>query len=61
VRNEVAVHGFRIHDVRLRELLADRLARRLRVDADEHIGADPASALDDAEPDADQARDQKFP
>ena len=52
MRDEVAVDVLRVHEVRHAELARERLARRVDVDADDHVGAGHARALDDVEPDA---------
>src|ERR1051325_10979974 len=45
----------RIDEMRHAELAAERLARRVEVDAHDHVGADHARALHDIEADAAQA------
>ena len=46
VRDEVALHFLRVHEVRHAELLGERLARRIDVDADDHVRAGQPRALD---------------
>ena len=55
VRHEVAADFLRVHEVRHAELLGERLARRVDVDADDLVGAGHARALDHVEPDAAEA------
>src|SRR5882672_4250098 len=56
VRHQVlALERRRIDEVSHAELAAERLARRVEVDAHDHVGADHARALQDVEPDAAQA------
>src|SRR5690606_20102628 len=52
VRDQVALHVIRIDEVRHAEFLGERLALWVDVDADDHVGADHARALDHVEADA---------
>ena len=57
VRHEVAADVFRIDEVRHAEALTPGLFIGISVDADYHVGADEAQALDHIEPDAAEAED----
>ena len=52
MRDEIALDVLRIDEVRQAELARQRLARRIDVDADDHVGAGHARALHHVEPDA---------
>ena len=49
------LHFLRVHEVRHAELLGERLARRVEVDADDLVGAGHARALDHVQADAAEA------
>src|SRR5882762_4366214 len=55
MRDEVGTGFLRIDEMRHAELLGERLARRIGVHADDHVGARDARALHDVQPDAAQA------
>src|SRR3546814_12474808 len=57
IGDEIALDLLRIDEMRHAELLGDRLARRVEVDADDHVGAGDAGALDDVETDAAEPED----
>src|SRR5690606_42038099 len=53
----VLFHVLRIDEMCHAEFLGHRSAGRIDVEADDHVGADHASALDDVEADATQTED----
>src|SRR4051812_27929921 len=55
VGDEIALHEFRVHEVRHAELAAERFARRIEIDADDHVGAHHARALHDVQANAAEA------
>src|SRR5438094_1416336 len=55
VRDQLGAGFLRIDEMRDAEFLGERLARRVGVHADDHVGAGHARALDDVQPDAAQA------
>src|SRR5713101_6783695 len=55
VRDQLSAGFFRIDEMRDAELLGERLARRIGIHADDHIGAGHARALNHVEPDAPEA------
>src|SRR5438445_5438395 len=55
VRDQLGAGFFRIDEMRDAEFLSERLARRIGIHADDHVGAGHARALHDVQPDAAQA------
>src|SRR4029077_7332086 len=58
--DEIAFNLVRIDEVRHAEALAPGLLFRVEIDADDHVGADKAQALDHVEPDAAEPEDDAF-
>src|SRR5215469_9930042 len=57
VGNEIALDLGRVDEMGQSELAGERLALRVDVDPDDHVGADHPAALDDVEPDAAKTKD----
>jgi hypothetical protein len=55
MRHQVARDCLRVHEVRQAEFARQRFARRVEVDAYDHVGARHARALDHIEPDASES------
>src|ERR1700726_1121791 len=60
MRDQVAAGFLRVDEMRHAEAFAPGLFLRIKIDADDHIGADKTQALDDVEPDAAEAEDDAF-
>src|SRR5690606_4711607 len=60
VRDQVLADFLRIDEMRHAELLGELFALRVDVDADNHVRADHARALNDVQADAAQAKDHDF-
>src|SRR5579864_7409479 len=57
ISDEIARHVLRIDEMRHAEVFGERTARRVDVDADDHVGTGETRALHDIETDAAQAED----
>src|SRR6202035_4965982 len=55
--DEIAADVLRIDEMGHAEAFAPGFLFRIEIDADDHVGADEAQALDDVEPDAAEAED----